>query len=58
MKKRKKNPEYKKRQNAGDVLKTKISKKNPHPQNTIPRMRITYPQPEEPTAEKQNWGVP
>jgi hypothetical protein len=30
----------------------------PHPQNIIRRMRTTYPQPAEPTAEKQNWRDP
>ncbi len=55
--KRKMNPEWKKKQNAGEVLKTKMSKKDLHPQNIIPQMRTTYPQPEEPTAEKQNWWI-
>jgi hypothetical protein len=28
---------------------------DPHPQNIIPRMKTTYPQPAEPNAVEQNW---
>jgi hypothetical protein len=34
-----------------------MSRTNPHPQNILPQMRTTYPQPAEPTAEEQNWGI-
>ncbi len=50
-------PGVEKEAEYGEGFEDENEQDGPHPQNSTPRMRTTYLQPGEPTAEKQNWGI-